>query len=365
MTKIKDVIQYLASVAPPAYQESYDNATLITGNRQSEVKGILVTLDCVESVVDEAISKGCNLIVAHHPIIFKGLKSLTGSNYVERTVIKAIKNDVAIYAIHTNLDNVRDGVNAKIAEKLGIARPKILAPKKSILNKIVFFVPVEDKEKVSQAMYAAGAGVIGNYSHCSFTTSGTGTFKPGEAADPHIGNKNQLEKVEEERVEIMFPAYLTHKVVDAMKKAHPYEEVAHYITQLENENQDVGSGMIGELAKPMEPFEFLNDLKERMSLACIRHTEPGSKKIKKVAWCGGAGSFLLSHAIRQQADVFITADFKYHEFFDAEGKILIADIGHYESEVYTKELINDILTEKFTNFATNLSDTVTNPISYL
>jgi len=365
MTKIKDIVQYLGEVAPPSYQESYDNAQLITGNPGDEVRGVLVSLDCIETIVDEAISKNCNLIVAHHPIVFKGLKSLTGKDYVERTIIKAIKNDIAIFAIHTNLDNVHIGVNKKIGDKIGIASPKILAPKKQLLSKIVTFIPTENREKVLSAMYNAGAGEIGEYSHCSFTVTGTGTFKPSEAANPHIGEKNKLECATEDRVELMFPSYLEGAVVSALKQSHPYEEVAYYISQLENSNQEVGSGMIGTLNKPMEPIEFLQTLKEKMSLNCIRHTQLIDRKIKTVAWCGGAGSFLLKKAMAKKADVFITADFKYHEFFDAEGKIIIADIGHYESEVYTKELLHDILSKKFTTFATNLSETVTNPISYL
>ncbi|MTI22801.1 Nif3-like dinuclear metal center hexameric protein [Fulvivirga sp. RKSG066] len=365
MTKIKDLVSYLASIAPPSYQESYDNSGLITGDANAEVKGVLVSLDCIESIVDEAIEKDCNVIVAHHPIVFKGLKSFTGKDYVERTVIKAIKNDIAIYAIHTNLDNVLHGVNAKIGEKIGISNPKILAPKKQLLSKLVAFIPQENKEAVLDAIYKAGAGEIGNYSNCSFTTTGKGTFKPNESADPHIGKQGEAEEVTEDRIEVMMPSHLENRVIGTLKKAHPYEEVAYYITQLQNENQEVGSGMYGDLDQPMEPFEFLNYLKDRMALNCIRHTAPSNKKIKRVAWCGGAGSFLLKKAISQQADVFITGDFKYHEFFDAEDKIMIADIGHYESEVFTKELLYEILTKKFTTFATNLSEIVTNPISYL
>lgn len=365
MTKIKDIVEYLEQIAPAAYQEGYDNAQLITGNKNDEVKGVLVTLDCTEPVVEEAIEKKCNVIVAHHPIVFKGLKSLTGKNYVERTVIKAIKNDIAIYAIHTNLDNVMTGVNAKIGEKIGVNNPKILAAKSSLLSKLTFFVPAENKQSVLDALYQAGAGEIGNYSHCSFSLEGTGTFLPNEKANPHIGSKGEDETVKEHRVELMFPGYLDQKIIATLKKAHPYEEVAYYLHAITNENQEVGSGMIGEISSAMEPFEFLKDLKDRMNLSCIRHTKPFTKKIKKVAWCGGAGSFLLHKAIAAQADVFITADFKYHEFFDAESKIMIADIGHYESEAFTKELLYDILSEKFTTFATNLSKTVTNPISYL
>jgi len=365
MTKIKDIVNYLDSYAPPAYQENYDNARLIVGDRNKEVTGVLVSLDCVENVVDEAIKKDCNVIVSHHPIVFKGLKSLTGANYVERTVLKAIKHDIALYAIHTNLDSVNNGVNYKIGQRIGIKKPKILVPKKSVLTKLVAFVPKSDTNDVLNSIYKAGAGEIGNYSHCSFKVSGEGTFKPNDKADPYIGSNNKEETVEENRIEVMLPSYLENKVVSAMKEAHPYEEVAYYLSKLENSNQEVGAGMIGELEEPMEPVEFLKYLKEKMNLKVIRHTVPVDKKIKKIAWCGGAGSFLLKKAISKKADVFITGDFKYHEFFDADNKIMIADIGHYESEVYTKELLHDILTKKFTTFATNLSETVTNPISYL
>lgn len=365
MTKIKDIIQYLEGIAPAAYQESYDNARLITGNSSTPVTNLLITLDVTEEVVQEAIDKNCNLIIAHHPIVFKGLKSLTGRNYVERTVIKAIKNDIAIYAIHTNLDNVFNGVNKKICDKIGLTNTRILVPKKQVLSKLVTFIPKSDTQKVLEALHRAGAGHVGNYTHCSFRIEGTGTFKPNEEANPHIGKANLQEEVTEDRVEMILPSHLEGVVLSALKQAHPYEEVAYFMTSLTNSNQEVGSGMIGELTEEMEPFDFLKHLKDSMDLACIRHTQILPKNIKKVAVCGGSGSFLLSNAVSKGADVFITADFKYHEFFDAEDKIVIADIGHYESEVFTKELINEILSKKFTTFALNLSETVTNPISYL
>lgn len=364
MTKIKDIIQYLESIAPPAYQESYDNARLITGDSQQNVTNILITLDTTEAIVQEAIEKDCNLIISHHPIIFKGLKSLTGRNYVERTVIKAIKNDIAIYAIHTNLDNVSNGVNKKICEKIGITNTQILLPKRETLSKLVTFIPREHTKEVTEALHTAGAGNVGNYSHCSFKVAGTGTFRPNDEATPHIGRANEQEEVSEDRVEMILPSYLEHPVLAALHQVHPYEEVAYFMTVLNNHNQEIGSGMIGELEEEMEPFAFLKHLKRRMSLSCIRHTRAFGTNIKKVAVCGGSGSFLLGAAMNQGADAFITADFKYHEFFDAEDRIVIADIGHYESEVFTKELIHEQLTKKFTTFALNLSETVTNPISY-
>ncbi|HEY3402402.1 MAG TPA: Nif3-like dinuclear metal center hexameric protein [Ohtaekwangia sp.] len=363
--KIKDVTNYLESVAPLNFQESYDNAGLITGNSQDVVKGILVTLDCTEPVVQEAIDQGCNLIVAHHPIVFKGLKRLTGSSYVDRTIIKAIKNDIAIYAIHTNLDNVLNGVNRKICEKIGLKDLKILTPRKDTLSKLVTFIPEENTETVLSALHEAGAGQIGNYKNCSFRLEGQGTFKPTENANPHIGQAGNQEKVTENRVELIFPSFLTRGILEALRKAHPYEEVAYYINTLSNENQDVGSGMIGDLDGHVEPLEFLKGLKISMDLNIVRHTPLLNRPVKRVAVCGGAGSFLLPDAIKAGADLFISADFKYHEFFDADGRITIADIGHYESEVFTKELLQDVLMKKFSTFAIIFSRTVTNPISYL
>ncbi|MBX2910665.1 MAG: Nif3-like dinuclear metal center hexameric protein [Cyclobacteriaceae bacterium] len=363
--RIKDVTSHLETLAPLAYQEGYDNSGLITGRPDWEVKGILVTLDCTEMVVDEAVRLQCNLIIAHHPIVFKGLKQLTGKDYVQRTLIKAIKNDIAIYAIHTNLDNVRHGVNHKIAEKIGLADLKVLAPRPQTLSKLVTFVPTDATQAVLDALHGAGAGNIGNYKNCSFRIAGTGTFQPNEAANPHVGQAGKLEHVEESRVEVIFPSEMGHKVISALKGAHPYEEVAYYLTPLNNENQGVGAGVIGVLEAPVEPKAFLGRLKVVMNTACIRHTALPDKPVEKVAICGGAGSFLLPVAKAQGADVFVSADFKYHEFFDADGQILIADIGHYESEQFTKDLLKDVLEEKFTNFAVCFSKSVTNPISYL
>jgi dinuclear metal center YbgI/SA1388 family protein len=363
--KIKEVTDFLESIAPKAYQEPYDNSGLLAGRLSDDVTSILVTLDCTEAVVQEAVERNCNLIVAHHPILFRGLKKLTGSNYVERTIIKAIKNDIAIYAIHTNLDNVYHGVNKKISEKIGLRKLRMLQPKKDVLTKLVTFIPKENTEQVLNALHEAGAGQIGNYNNCSFRTDGIGSYKPNESAHPHIGEKLKQEFVSETRVELIFPSPIEGKILQALRKAHPYEEVAYYLTPLANENQEVGSGMVGELEHPLEPNEFLNRLKNRMSLSVVRHTRLVEKPVKKVAVCGGSGSFLLKQAIQAEAQVYISADFKYHEFFDAEDQIIIADIGHYESEVFTKELLQEVLTKKFPTFAINFSRTVTNPISYL
>ncbi len=364
MTKIKDICNLLDSYAPPALQESYDNATLITGNPKDEVTAVLLTLDATEEIVDEAIETGCNLIVAHHPIVFKGLKSFTGKNYVERTIIKAIQNNIAIYACHTNLDNVHTGVNKKICDVLGLVNTKILAPKSGTLKKLTVFIPKENTDALLQALYKAGAGQLGNYKNCSFKTEGLGVFEPNEEATPYLGKQNKVEQVIENRVEVLLPTYAEGNVLNAMLQNHPYEEVAYYLQSLDNKNQEIGSGMVGELREAIPTEAFFNHLKSAMNLTTIKHTKSTSATIKKVAVCGGAGSFLLRNAISKNADIFISSDFKYHEFFDAENKIIIADIGHYESEVFTKDLFSEIISKKFTNIAVRLSKANTNPIVY-
>ncbi|HKK37831.1 MAG TPA: Nif3-like dinuclear metal center hexameric protein [Cryomorphaceae bacterium] len=364
MPQIKEICSYLEEWAPPAYAESYDNVGLLVGDRESEVKGVLVSLDCTEAIIDEAIEKGCNMVISHHPIVFKGLKRLTGKNYVERTILKAIKHDISIYALHTNLDSVLTGVNGKISDRLGLTNRLILNPKKEALHKLTVFVPKNDVEKVRRAMFEAGGGVIGNYSGCSFNIEGKGTFHPESGAGPAIGSVGKTQVQEEVRVELMFPAFLSSKIMAAMTASHPYEEVAHYLHSLENENQYVGAGMVGNLPQEMEGADFLSFLKDAMELKLIRHTPILRKVIKKVAICGGSGSFLLPHAKRAKADVYITGDFKYHEFFDAEDHIMIADIGHYESEQFTIELIGDYVRKKFTTFAVRLTEVNTNPIHY-
>ncbi len=365
MITISEVVSYLDSYAPPAFQEDYDNSGLITGDASQPVKSVLVTLDCTEDVVHEAIALGANLIIAHHPIVFRGLKKITGKNYVERTIIKAIKHDIAIFAIHTNLDNVHMGVNRKIGERIGLTNLRILEPRKNTLAKLVTFIPKGNVDEVLAALHAAGAGNVGDYKNCSFIPEGTGSFTPTGKAHPHIGEKNVAEKVSEVRAEVLFPIHLEGKLLSALRSAHPYEEVAYYIHPLNNQNQEVGSGMIGELPEPEEPIEFLERLKTSMNTKCVRHTPVHQGKIRSVAVCGGSGSFLLPAAIRAGADVYVSADFKYHEFFDSDGRIVVADIGHYESEQFTKELISEILREKFRTFAINFSKTVTNPIRYL
>ncbi|MFD2037409.1 Nif3-like dinuclear metal center hexameric protein [Belliella marina] len=362
---IKEVVSYLEKLAPPSFQESYDNAQLITGTPMDKVKGILCTLDATEEVIQEAIELGCNLVVAHHPIVFKGLKSLTGKNYVERTIIKAIKNDIAIYAIHTNLDHVANGVNKRISDKIGLNNTKILSPKKNLLSKLTTFVPHELAPQVASALFNAGAGNIGEYSDCSFTVEGKGTYTPSVNANPNIGEKGIAHTEPETRIEVIIPNHLERKILAALHQAHPYEEVAYYLQKLENEHQEVGAGMVGNLPNPMEEKDFLTYLKTKMNLQVIKHTTLQNRQIQKVAVCGGAGIFLLQDAIRSGAEIFITSDVKYHEFFDAENQIVICDIGHYESEIYTKELLLELLSQKFSNIALYLTKVVTNPITYL
>jgi dinuclear metal center YbgI/SA1388 family protein len=361
---IQDILSFLDQVAPPAYQESYDNATLICGDKNWTLKGVVCTLDCTEAVVEEAIALGANLIVAHHPIVFKGLKSLTGKTYVERTLIKAIQADVAIFAIHTNLDNVANGVNKRISNRLELSKTRILQPKRKLLTNLVFFVPTASKNQVLEAVFQAGAGRIGEYSDCAFSSAGLGQFTPSEKANPTLGQPGHPHEEAELRVEVILPTHLSQRVLSALKAAHPYEEVAYYLSNLENENQEVGAGMIGELAQPMTEEAFFRHLKSTMNLSIIKTSPLTNKPIQRVAVCGGAGIFLLEDAKRAGADVFITSDVKYHEFFDAEGALILCDIGHYESEIFTKDLLGDELSQNFPNIALYLSKVVTNPTSY-
>jgi len=362
---IREIIAYLDSVAPPAYQESYDNAGLIIGDPGMTITSALITLDVTEAVIDEAIETGCELIIAHHPILFKGIKRINGNSYVERCVIKAIKNDIAIYAAHTNLDSIMGGVNAKICEKIGLTNLSILSPAKDQLLKIVTFIPGDHLENVREALFEAGAGEIGNYDKCSFSNEGTGTFRGGDEANPYVGEIGEFHFEKEVRFETIIPKHLKNKAIAALVKSHPYEEVAYDIYPIENTLPLVGSGMIGELPGAENEIDFLSRLLQIFGCKSIRHTYLLGNPVKRVAVCGGSGSFLLPAAIAAGVDIFVTADIKYHDFFDAEEKIVIADIGHYESEQYTKELFYEILIKKFPNFALRLSEVKTNPVLYL
>lgn len=362
--KINEIVNFLERLAPSFLQESYDNAGLITGSSSWECTGALTTLDCIPETIDEAIKTNCNMVIAHHPIVFKGLKKITGKNYVEETIIKAIKNDIAIYAIHTNLDNVLNGVNDVIARKLNLQNKKILYPKSGILQKLAVHVPEKHKEELTNALYFAGAGSIGKYSECSFQISGIGTFKPEEGSNPFIGEKGIRQSGNEVKVEVVFPKWKQREVLNSMRKNHPYEEVAYDLYDLLNDISDYGSGIVGELANPLTEIEFLQTVKEQFKLRVIKHSSFLDRKIKNVAVCGGAGVFLLNNAISAGADAFITSDVKYHEYFDASGLILLADIGHYESEQFTIEFLYDKLRDNFPNFAVLKTSVVTNPVQY-
>lgn len=362
--QIGEIIKALEAWAPLPLQESYDNSGLLTGQPQTECTGVLISLDCTEEVIGEARRKGCNLVVAHHPIVFSGLKRLNGSSYVERAVIASIKQDVAIYALHTNLDNTIQGVNQAIAARLGLLDTAILAPKTGTLKKLYTFVPSNYAEQVKSALFQAGGGHIGNYSECSFSMTGTGSFRPEQGARPFSGEVGKRHEEEELKLELIFPSWLEKQVIHALKAAHPYEEVAYDIVSLDNEYQSVGSGLTGLLPAPLSETEFLQLLCTKFHLDVIRHTPLLHKPIQKVAVCGGAGSFLTKAAIRRGADAFITADVKYHEFFDADGQLVLADIGHWESEQFTIDLILDFLTQKFPTFAVLKTEVKTNPVAY-
>lgn len=362
--QIRDIIRELEKKAPLSLQESYDNAGLLTSNADWECRGVLCTLDATEAVILEARERGCNLVVAHHPIIFGGLKKLNGKNYVERTVISAIKNDIAMYAIHTNLDNVLDGVNDRIADRLGLTNRRILSPKAGQLMKLYTFVPHAQANQVREALFAAGAGHIGEYSETSFNSEGTGTFKGSENTNPFAGQPGKRHEEKEVKIEVILPAYLQPSVVKALWEAHPYEEVAYDLVSLSNDNQLVGSGLLGELPEALDETGFLHMLKTSFELKMVKHTPLLGKKIKKVAVCGGSGSFLSGKALAAGADVYVTSDIKYHEFFDANDRILLADIGHWESEQFTTDLLVEILQAKFPTFAVLKSGVKTNPVHY-
>jgi dinuclear metal center YbgI/SA1388 family protein len=366
MLRIHEIMSAFEAIAPLRLQESYDNSGLIVGDPQREVKKALLCLDSTEAVVDEAIAKGCDIIIAHHPIVFGGLKRFTGSNYVQRAVMKAIKHDIAIYACHTNLDNVlRGGVNERIAQQLGVKISGVLRPMESTLMKLGVYVPLSDAEALKEALFAAGAGHIGNYDECAFVIEGQGSFRPNDGANPTLGSIGERELVTEARIEVLVPIWLKGAILKAMTEAHPYEEVAHDWVVLNNVSREFGAGVIGELPVAMGAVDFLQHVKSKMGLDVVKFTKCGVEKVQRVAICGGAGSFLIGDAMLAGADAFVTSDVKYHEFFDAEEKMLLCDIGHYESEKYTIDLFSSLLSLKFPKFATIFAETITNPIDYL
>ncbi len=365
MPTIKQITQTIEDFAPLSLQEDYDNAGLLVGNPDMEATSALLCIDVTENVIDEAIQKKCNLIISHHPFIFKGLKSITGKNEIEKCIIKAIKNNIAIYACHTNIDNISTGVSAKIAEKIGLKNTQVLEPQSGQLIKLVTFAPTNKANDVRNAIFEAGAGHIGHYDMCSYNLQGEGTFRASEGTNPYVGNIGELHTEPETRIETILPVYLKNKVLATLIKAHPYEEPAFDIYPLLNTTQQTGAGLVGELEIEEDEILFLNRLKQIFTVPCIKHSGLTDRKVKKVALCGGSGSFLISKAIAMQADIFITGDIKYHDYFMSENKLLIADIGHFESEQYTKEIFLEIITKKFPTFAAYYSEVNTNPINYL
>tara|TARA_A200000113_G_scaffold172023_1_gene156968 strand:- start:3437 stop:4531 length:1095 start_codon:yes stop_codon:yes gene_type:complete len=361
---IRAIIDILTQWAPLCYAEDFDNVGLLTGSANQPCKGVLITLDTLEPVVDEAIASGCNLIVSFHPILFKGLKKITGDDYVQRTILKAIKHDIAIFTIHTALDNHQNGVNAAIAERLQLQSTKILVPKKGTIKKLVTYVPKENEKKVLEALYEAGAGALGNYDQCSFVTEGFGSFRGNEKSNPSLGQQMEKTIVEEKQIQVIFLAHQEKQILNSLRSAHPYETVAYEIISTDNENPDIGMGKVGTLKKPMSGQEFLSFVKKQMQTPMIRYSRLNSKPIQKVAVLGGSGSFVISEAKRSNADALVTADLKYHDFFQAEDQLLLVDIGHFESEQFTKNLIYSYLKKKLPNFAIILSNTITNPVNY-
>ena len=363
--KLNDLTTFLDSAVPLSFQEGYDNAGLQVGSPDKEISSALLTLDVTEEVLDEAGYAGCDVIISHHPVIFGGLKQLSGKNATERIVLKAVKQDVAIYSAHTNLDVLENGVSRKMAEKLGLKNVKVLVPLRNRLLKLVSFIPEDHLEKVSEAVFSAGAGVIGGYEKCSFAAAGNGSFLPGDGTKPFAGEKGKLHYEKEVRFETVLFAHMKSRVVRALLEAHPYEEVAYDLYPLENDNVRTGMGCTGEFSEPLSEIEFLKLLGSVFSAKGIRCSKPTGKEIRKVALCGGAGGQLINEAIASGAGAYVTGDIRYHSFFEAGSKILLADIGHFESEKFSTEILYDLIIKKFPTFALRFSEVNTNPINYL
>lgn len=369
--QVSDVLSLLNQWAPLCYSEDFDNTGLLVGHPESEVKGILVSLDTLENVIDEAISKDCNLVVSFHPIIFSGLKSLEPKDYVSRTVVKAIKNDIAIIAIHTALDNMPHGVSWGMAQALALQNTRVLLPKQDVLFKLITYVPQQSATQVRNALFETGAGALGNYTECSFNLEGTGTFKPLDGAHPTIGEIGVQHKEPEIQVQVTFIQHQKNRLIAALKKAHPYEEVAYDIIPLNQACPEVGMGLIGTLPESMTFEALLQTLKSSFNCGCVKYSDNKLKEIKTVAVLGGSGSFAIDKAKALGAQAYITSDLKYHDYFKGQEDFAVLDIGHYESEQFTKDLIVDYLSKKITNFAPSLprvkvlkSNVKTNPISY-
>jgi dinuclear metal center YbgI/SA1388 family protein len=363
--KLKDLTSFLDSAIPLSFQEGYDNAGLQVGSPDKEISSALITLDVTDEVLDEAGYAGCDVIISHHPLIFTGIKQLTGKNNTERILLKAIRQDVAIYSAHTNLDVLENGVSRKMAEKIGLKNIRVLIPLKNKLLKLVTFIPEEHLGKVREAVFNAGAGVIGGYDKCSFITSGTGSFRAGERTEPFKGDKGKLHFEKEFRLETVLFSHMKSRVIKALLETHPYEEVAYDLYPLENDNINSGMGCTGEFTEPVSEKKFLKMLETAFSAKGIRYSKPGGREISKVALCGGAGGPYLNEAITSGADAFVSADIRYHSFFEAGNEIFLADIGHFESEKFSVEILYDLINKKFPTFAVRFSEINTNPINYL
>ena len=362
--KIKEFINEFEQIIPVRQAEDFDNVGLLCGNPDREITGILIAHDALENVIDEAIEKKMNFVFCFHPIIFSGLKSITGKNYVEKAVLKALENKIAIYAIHTAFDNDYFGVNYKICEVLGLKNQQVLMPKKNQLKKLEVYVPTDSAEKLRNALFVAGAGNIGFYDECSFTIQGDGTFRPLEGSNPVTGTHNERENANEVLINVIFEDYKTNQILFAMKENHPYEEVAYQLITLENDNQYTGLGRYGNLEQEMDELDFLTFIKQKFNIDIIRHSSLNNKKIRTIGVLGGSGASGIKAAMSAKCDAYITGDVKYHDFFFAEGKMLICDIGHFESEQFVVQQLFEILSEKFTTFAIAKTTQKTNPVNY-
>jgi dinuclear metal center YbgI/SA1388 family protein len=363
--KLSEISKYLDNAIPLSFQEGYDNSGLQVGNPESEISSALLTIDVTGEVIEEAISKGCNLVISHHPLIFNPIKKITGRSFTERIIARAIKEDIAIYSAHTNLDAVDFGVSRKMAMKLNLQNVKVLVPLKNKLLKLVTFIPESHLEKVKSALFEAGAGVTGNYDHCGFASPGTGSFRAGENANPYVGESGKNHFENEIRFETILFSHLKTNVIKALLATHPYEEVAFDLYPLDNENIENGLGCVGEFELAVTETEFLNQVSDVFDARGVRYSNLTGHEVKKVALCGGSGASLIGNALASGADAFVTADVKYHNFFDSGKSILIVDAGHFESEKFTTEILYDLIIKNFPKFAVRFSETNTNPINYL
>ena len=356
--------RWLEELIPPAFQEQYDNSGLQVGDPDASINSVLLTVDVTSEVIAEAREHGCNLIISHHPLIFTPLKRIAGGSETELCVASAVRGGIAIYSAHTSFDNVSWGVSHILAEKIGLTKIRVLAPLKGKLSKLIAFVPVSHAARVREALFAAGAGHIGNYDRCSFNVPGDGTYRAGEGADPYAGQVGEDHSEPEIRIEAVMPSHLSSSCVRALLAAHPYEDVAYDIIALENEYHGAGAGAIGTLPATLTGIMLLERLKEVTGIPVIRYSGDTARTVKTIAVCGGSGSDLISVAARAGADAFVTGDIKYHAFAQAPHDMIVADIGHYESEKFSLELLHNLIKKKFPKFALRFSGIKTNPVNY-